>query len=124
MPAEAATQSTQTPNYFHKDKKFDKDLDKTHRLLNIILKIAAIEGYDSNFHIYDSNGNPIMNSDIVVLLNNALTNGKVLNGENEFIRLLYEAQVDPHMIINEHVKAKLLNFDPSDDITMTDKSIE
>lgn len=124
IPAEAVSQSTQTPPYYNKDKKSEKEMDKTHKLLNIILKIAAIQGFDSDFHIFDSMGNPIMNSDVVVLLNNALNTGKELHGENEFIRLLYDAKVDPQWIMNEHVKSKLLNFNPTDDITMNDSSIE
>ena len=121
IPADVASQSTQTPAYFNKDKKVDKELDKSHKLLYIILKIAGIQGFDSDFHIFDSTGNPIMNSDLVVLLNNALSSGKILHGENEFIKLLYDASVDPDWIINEHVRSKLINFDISKDITMNEK---
>jgi hypothetical protein len=117
MPAEAVDQSTQTPpNNYARPEKGSKEMDKLHKLLNIVLKIASVNGYDQNFRIYDANGSPITNSDIVVLLNNAVTPGKILYGENDFIRLLYEAQVNPQWIVNENVRNKLLHYDPNVDM--------
>jgi hypothetical protein len=92
------------------NKKPDKVVDKIRRILNIIYKLAHINGYELDGRIIDLNGNPIINSNIVDLINHSLSYGKVLIGESEFIQLLNKAGVDPEYIINENVKVKLINL--------------
>ena len=96
-----------------KPKRIERNPEKIQRLLKIALKIASLDAYDEDFKIKDSNGNPIEDSDIVALLNNAISNQKLLVGENDFIRLLFEAKVDPNWIVNENMRSKLLNYRPS-----------
>jgi hypothetical protein len=91
-------------------KKFEKPLDKLRKMFSIALKLALVNGYDSSLSLIDSNGNVVPHSSIELLINHALTQGKLLVGEEEFIRMLIKAEVPPDMIINENVKQKLINY--------------
>ena len=121
MPADAVTQTStistnpntnSVPNK-PKPKRIERDLDKMQKLLNIVLKIALRNGYNEEFTINDRFGNPISDTDIAALLNNALSHEKILVGEKDFIRLLYESNVNPYCIVNETVRAKLLSYRPT-----------
>ena len=96
------------------EKKTDviksKIYDKIHRFIKIILKLAKNVGYDSDLQIKLSNGTYLKKSNIVDLLTHAMSVGKVLYGENEFIQLLADSNVDPSLIINDNVKLKLIQF--------------
>jgi hypothetical protein len=111
-PAEAiqAPYFATTANNITEKKKIEKIPDKFSRMLKIALKLALEKGYDFEGHIVDLSGNPILKSDIVLLLNYVLSPGKVLIGEAEFIHLLHKAKVDPELITNENVKLKLINL--------------
>ena len=89
-------------------RRIERDGDKMQKLLKIVLKIAVHNAYIDYFRINDSNGNPINESDVVALLLHALSAGKLLIGEEDFIRLLYEADVNPNWIVNENVRVRLL----------------
>ena len=102
--------SNNSTNNRKRPKRIERDLDKIQKLLRIVLKIALYNGYNEDFNIHDSNGNIISDSDICTLLNYALTPQKVLIGENDFIRVLYESDVNPYWIVNENVRARLLNY--------------
>lgn len=93
-----------------KPKRIERDTDKITKLLYIVLKIASNNSYDEDLKILDRNNQPISDSNIVVLLNHCLSHEKILVGEKDFIRILYESKVDPNWIVNENVRAKLLNF--------------
>src|SRR5882757_678321 len=88
----------------------DRDLNKIERILNIVLKLAIIGGYNEDFNIIGSDGNPIINSSIVTLINSALNHENARIGENEFIRLLHASNVNPNWIINENYKSKLMSY--------------
>lgn len=92
------------------DKIKSKIYDKIHRFIKIILKIAKTVGYDEDSRIKLKNGEYLKNSNIVDLLTHAMSAGKVLHGENEFIELLADSDVDPSLILNENVKAKLIRL--------------
>ena len=92
------------------DKIKFKIYDKIHRFIKIILKLARSVGYDENLRIKLKSGNYLENSNIVDLLTHAMSAGKILYGENEFIELLHESQVDPDLIINDNVRSKLIEF--------------
>jgi hypothetical protein len=100
-----------------KDKIKSKIYDKVHKLLKIILKLAKYVGYDSDLKIKLKNGNYLEKSNIVDLLTHAMSMGKVLYGESEFIDLLHSAGVNPELIINENVKNKLISKYNSREIT-------
>jgi hypothetical protein len=84
-----------------------KLVDKISRLLKILLKLARVDGYDISGRIKRQDGSIVENSDITVLLNYANTPGRVLIGEKEFIELLYKAHVEPELVINDNLRAKL-----------------
>ena len=92
------------------DKIKSKIYDKIHRFIKIILKLAKNVGYDSEFRIKLNTGKYLERSNVVDLLTHAMSMGKVLYGENEFIELLAKSDVEPDLIINENVKAKLKEY--------------
>lgn len=103
-------------------------IDKIQRLLKIVLKIADIKGYDYMWRIKTNDGKLVENSNIINLLLHAMSPGKLLIGEKEFIELLYKANVDPDLIINDNVKVKLTsllenNRIPTTTITQADEEV-
>lgn len=92
------------------DKIKHKIYDKLHRFLKIILKIASKSGYDDNLEIQRSDGTYMPRSNIVDLLTHAMSPGKILHGEREFVELLYNCSVDPDLLLNENVRSKLLQY--------------
>jgi hypothetical protein len=89
-------------------KRIERDIDKIRKLILIILKLAKHNSYNENFEIYNKNGSVIRDTDIVSLLNNALTFQRNLIGLDRFVEILHEANVDPNWIVNDNIKAKLL----------------
>jgi hypothetical protein len=91
--------------------------------MKIILKLAKINGYDVLGRVRNKKGEYI-DSSIISLINNAMTHGKLLLGQNEFISLLKEANVEPDLIYNENVRAKLINIQTNNisDYTNSDLS--
>ncbi|MDI9312885.1 MAG: hypothetical protein QM535_21930 [Limnohabitans sp.] len=82
---------------------------KMINLLRIMSRLANIHGYDENGKILDRSGKYMDQTDIAVLLLNAMSPGKLIIGEDEFIYLLKKANVNPDLILNENVRYKLLN---------------
>ena len=91
-------------------KKMNLFIDKLTRIMKIFLKLANIKGYDIIGRVRNSKGDFVQDSDIISLINHSLTHGKLLLGQNEFINLLFEANIEPDLIINENIKSKLLNL--------------
>ena len=100
------------------DKIKTKIYDKIHRFIKVILKLARSVGYDEDLRIKLKNGKYLEKSNIVDLLTHAMSVGKVLYGENEFIELLSESNVDPDLIINDNVRLKLLRLRNKSDETV------
>jgi hypothetical protein len=98
--------------------------DKFTKIMKIILKLAKIDGYDVLGRVRNKKGE-FIDSSIISLMNNAMTHGKLLLGQNEFISLLKEANVEPDLIYNENVRAKLINIQTNQtlDYTNSDLSI-
>ena len=92
------------------DKIRSKIYDKIHRFIKIILKLARSVGYDQDLRIKLKNGKYLEKSNIVDLLTHAMSVGKVLYGENEFIELLALSGVNPELVINENVRMKLIQY--------------
>lgn len=92
------------------DKAKSKIYDKIHRFIQVILKLARKFGYNDDMKIKLKDGKYLDKSNVVDLLTHAMSVGKVLYGENEFIELLYDAGVEPELIINENVKSKLIQI--------------
>lgn len=95
------------------DKIKKKIYDKIHRFIKIILQIAKSNGYDNEYRIKTKNGKYLDKSNLVDLLTQSMTVGKVLYGENEFIELLSKCGVDPELIINDNVRLKLIQMNNS-----------
>ena len=93
------------------DKIKDKIYDKIHRFIKVIFKLAKHDSYDDEtLRIKSRNGGYIDQTNIVYLLTHAMSLGKVLHGEEEFIALLSSSGVDPELILNENVKSKLMRY--------------
>ncbi|RWR98555.1 hypothetical protein B4U79_09641, partial [Dinothrombium tinctorium] len=89
--------------------------EKLLRMIKIVLRLASVNGYDDEGRIRSKKGIFIDKSNIITLLNHAMSIGHPLIGEQEFIELLREAKVDPSLIIHENVKTKLANNYVRDD---------
>ena len=94
---------------------------KILRQIKVILSLAKIGGYDDEGKIKDDYGNFIPNSDIATLLNYAMTPGRVMIGQDHFIKLLKKANVSPDLIINDNIRAKLINEPTNEQIKETIK---
>jgi len=81
--------------------------------MRVISKVAMIRGYDDDGRILMENGRYMENSDIASLMFNAMSPGKLIIGEHEFINLLKKASVNPDLILNENIRYKLLNSSSS-----------
>ena len=96
------------------DKPMDrikhKIFDKLHRSFKIILGLAETKSYDRNLRIKTKNGNYLMNSNILDLLTHAMSPGKYLYGEEDFVAALAASDIDPELLLNENVKVKLINY--------------
>lgn len=88
-------------------KQSNKYSDRLMRQLQIILKLAKINGYDIGGRIRNQKGQYLDNSSILHLLSHSMTSSRVLVGEQEFIDLLYEANIEPDTLLNDNVRAKL-----------------
>lgn len=84
---------------------------------DIILKLGRIKGYDENKRILGSDGKYIHGSDISMLLNEAMSPKRVLNGMDDFIKLLAKAKIDPDIILNDTIKSKLVAYKRRSDNT-------
>ena len=86
-----------------------KIYDKIHRFIKVILKLAQSNSYDENLRIKTKSGSYLDKSNIVDLLTHAMSPGKFLHGEDEFVNLLADSNVDPELIMNQNLKIKLIN---------------
>ena len=84
-------------------------LERQQRLLQIIMHIASIKGYNENRNIKDKNGNFVEGSDIVPLILYSLTKQKSIEHIDQFVDLLIEAKVPPQIITNEILRQRLMN---------------
>jgi len=80
---------------------------KVPMIMRTVFNLALINGYDKHMRIRNSKGEFVPNSNLMDLLNHAMSVGKKLENINEFIDLLAEAEVDPEWIINENVRQML-----------------
>jgi hypothetical protein len=85
-------------------------LEKLINQLKIILKLAKIDAYDTSLRIKNNKGDFIENSHIINLLQNATVLAKVLIGQDDFIKLLFQAKVEPELIANENVRTNLIKL--------------
>ena len=76
-------------------------------LCEVILKLSAVKGFDSQLRIRNKRGEYIPHSNVKDLITHCATPGRSLVGEDEFIDLLAEIGVEPDTIQNEGVRAKL-----------------
>ena len=83
------------------------NINKYFSLLKIGLKLALINGFNDEFKIKSQDGSYVEGSNIIQLLNFALSHGKRPVGETDFVKLLSEAKIDPSMIKQDDIRSKL-----------------
>src|SRR5260370_29058365 len=85
-------------------------VDSVVRIIRMVLQLAQIKAFNENFNIRGDNGEYIPNTNLAKLL--SLTQHRVRSqkGVPEMIKLLYEAKIDPNLILNEVIKAKLIEM--------------
>ena len=93
-----------------KQKRIERGGEKIKRLIKIALKIAKINSYDDELRIIGHNGEYVEGSNLADLLKYVLTSQKIIIGENEFIKILHGANVDPQWMTNENVRARLIGL--------------
>ena len=81
---------------------------KVPMIIRTVFNLALVNGYDKNMRIRNRNGEFINNSNLLDLLNHAMSVGKNLHASNEFVELLAEADVNPDWIINDQIKQMLI----------------
>jgi hypothetical protein len=86
----------------------NRPFEKLSKILKIVLKLADVKGYDVIGRVKSRDGNYVNNSSLIDLILYAMSYGKALTGEKEFIDLLHDANITPELIVNENVKQKLL----------------
>jgi hypothetical protein len=106
-----------------KQRKVRNTIDRLTRILKIILRLAPLKGYDDELRIKRKDDTYVSNSNIISLLNHCMSYGRQLTGLNELIELLHFARIDPELIINENIKAKLYSF-INNNKTYNDKETE
>jgi hypothetical protein len=97
-------------DYPMKEDVKDKIYGKMYKTVDIIAKLADIKGYDKTYRIQTSDGSYMPNSNLITLITHAMSSGRVLYGEQEFIELLHKAGVEPELILNDNVRSKLIAF--------------
>jgi hypothetical protein len=79
-------------------------------ILKIFKKLDQINAFNEDFNIIREDGSSIENSDIAKLLNVTQTHVRSNKGITELIRYLHLAKIDPDLIVNETIKARLLEM--------------
>lgn len=83
-------------------------IDRQRRLLQIMMKLAAVSGYNEDGNLKNKDGTYNKETDIISLLMYALAREKAMRGIDQFVDLLLEARVPPMLITNENLKQKML----------------
>jgi hypothetical protein len=96
-------------------KKSSSKVNNIYNFIKVILKLAQKYGYDDDLRIKLKNGKYMENTNVVTLLEHAMSDGEVLYGESEFIELLHSSGVSPDLIINKNVRNKLIILKNSQD---------
>src|SRR5882757_7264635 len=76
----------------------------------MVLKLSQINGFNDNFNIRGTDGEFIPNTNIAKLLSLTQHRIRTQKGVPELINRLYEAKIDPNIIHNEGIKAKLFEL--------------
>lgn len=80
---------------------------KLARAINIAFKLYASGGIGDNLELLGPSGQPIQNSDLISLINYALSKGRARIGEAAFIQALMDADVPLGWISNDDIRMKL-----------------
>lgn len=108
LPFNSPKQNTTKPKK-QKENIFSKSAI-IERVVTIIVPIALLKAVDNYLRIRNRDGSAVEGSNLKDLLSYALTPGKALVGENEFVELLSRAKVNPDLIINGNLKSKLISY--------------
>lgn len=100
---------TRRPGRPRKNENLLSSNDKLVNSLMIALRLAPLSAYDEQNRIKKLDGSVIENSNIISLITNALSPGKNLLGQEEFVKWLKKADIDPSIIVNENIRVRLMN---------------
>ena len=84
-------------------------MDRQRRLLQIIMHIASVQGYNNQCNIKDRNGSFVEGSDIVPLILYAVSKEKLVKDIEPFVNLLVDAKVPPEIITNEVLRQRVIS---------------
>ena len=103
-PQTVAPQITSAPKQKKENSIRKYAAERQRKLLTMILKLALHGGYDENGMIACANGDT---TDIVPLIMYASSPGRNVTGMTDFVNLLYDAGVEPDLVINTSVRELL-----------------
>ena len=81
----------------------DRARDRQKKLITIVLKLAAIQGYNEKCEIKLNDGSYMPNTNIVELISHTLAANRAINGINQFVDLLKSAGVTEDLINNGQI---------------------
>lgn len=76
-------------------------------LIDILIKLAKINGFNADKEIRGNDGNYMRGTDVGLLTAYVLQSERFVNGKKEFVDLLLQAGVSPTLITNENMKIYL-----------------
>lgn len=91
----------------------ERALDKATKTAKIIMRLAAVNGYNDDFEIKLRDGKYLRGSNLVHLIWHVLTPAREVQGLKEFTELLRDAGVQSDWIDNPNVRTMLANMDTS-----------
>lgn len=80
---------------------------KTRIIINVILKLVALDAFNENGEIKDRTGGYIEKSDVIKLIDLAVTREREAVGEDAFVAWLKTAKVDTELIVNNRLRVKM-----------------
>ena len=87
--------------------QFQDLTDLLRRAIKLTLLLCRVQAFNENFEIKGRNGEYLKNTNIVEFLLDALSKAEPPAGRKDFLQLLYEAKVDPEIIVNADLRNQL-----------------
>lgn len=82
-------------------------------LLEIIMKLAQVNGFNNEYQIRDRSGAYVAGTDARALVSYAVQPEKLIRGKQQFAELLSQAGVAPSMVANENLRKHMnIGFTP------------
>ena len=88
-------------------ESFEDSSDLLKRAVTLTLKLCRVQAFNDKFEIKGHEGKYLENTNVVDFLLDALKISIAPQGRKEFVKLLFEANVDPNLLLNTELKQEL-----------------